>query len=98
MASVSYVLSLFGLLLTVLIPSFGVVLRTVNFLPLSITELSSRAAALGLSVTYAFSTAGTALYYAVFAFLGKYSLAPKKAKLLAGGMGAGALALIILAV
>ena len=98
LASVSYVLTLIGLLLTAIIPSFGAFLGAVSILPTAIITLSTAVASLGLTVNYDFSTAEILLYYAILAFVGKYSLASKKVKLVAGGMGAGVLVALILAV
>ena len=98
LASVSYVLTLIGLLLTAIIPSFGAFLGAVSVLPSAIITISTAVASLGLTVNYDFSTAEILLYYAILAFVGKYSLASKKVKLVAGGMGAGVLVALILAV
>ena len=97
-ASASYVLSLVGLLLTAMIPSFGALLTAISLLPSVIIELSGAVASLGLTVNYDFCTAEILVYYATLAFVGKYSLAAKKVKLVAGGVGAGVLVLLILAV
>ena len=98
LASASYVLSLVGLLLTAMIPSFGALLTAISLLPSVIIELSGAVASLGLTVNYDFCTAEILVYYATLAFVGKYSLAAKKVKLVAGGVGAGVLVLLILAV
>ena len=97
LASASYVLSLVGLLLTAAIPAFGAFLAAVAVLPSVIVELSGAVASLGLTVNYDFCTAEILVYYATLAFVGKYSLAAKKVKLVAGGVGAGVLVLLILA-
>ena len=97
LASISYVVSLFGLILTAIIPSFGAVLRVAQFLPLMIVEISAWAANLGLSEQYDFSAAETLVYYATLAFVGKYSLASRKVKIVASGIGTGVLALLIFA-
>ena len=98
LASASYVLSLVGLLLTAMIPSFGALLTAISLLPSVIIELSGAVASLGLTINYDFCTAEILVYYATLAFVGKYSLAAKKVKLVAGGVGAGVLVLLILAV
>ena len=98
LASVSYVLSLAGLLLAAMLPSFGALLQIVQYLPLLIVEISRWAAGLGLSTKYDFTTAEILVYYATLAFVGKYSLAARKAKLVAGGLGAGVLAILIFAI
>ena len=98
LASASYILTLVGLLLTAVIPSFGALLNAVSILPSAIIALSTAVASLGLTVKYAFSTAEILVYYAILGFVGKYSLASKKAKLVAGGIGAGILGILIFAV
>ena len=98
LASVSYVITLIGVLLTAVIPSFGAVLCVTALLPRAISEVSAWAASLGFTAKYNFSAAEILVYYAVLLFVGKYSLAAKKVKLVAGGMGAGVLALLIFAV
>lgn len=97
LASASYVLSLVGLLLTAAIPTFGAFLAAVAVLPSVIVELSGAVASLGLIVNYDFCTAEILVYYATLAFVGKYCLAARKVKLVAGGVGAGVLVLLILA-
>ena len=95
LASAAYILNLISLLLTLVIPSFGALLSTVGFLPLLIAELSARFASLGLTVNYEFAIAELLVYYAVIAFVGKYSLIKKKVKFIVGGAGAGILAILI---
>ena len=97
LASVSYVVTLVGLLLTAAFSGFGAILSVAEYLPLLITEISGWASSLGLSEKYDFGTAEILVYYAILAFTGKYSLASKKAKLVTGGMGAGVLAILIFA-
>ena len=97
LASVSYVLALVGLLLTAIIPSFGALLAAAEYLPLLMMEVSGWAASLGLAEEYDFSTPEILVYYATLAFVGKYSLASRKVKLVSGGIGAGVLAILIFA-
>jgi len=96
LASLAYILMLAFLLLTLITPAFGVLLETISFLPLLIMEISGDVAARGLSTTYDFSVAEILLYYAVIAFVGKYSLARKKVKYVVGGMGAGIMTLLVI--
>lgn len=97
-ASVSYILSLVGLVLTAIIPSFGAFLSAVKYLPLLISEISVWAAGLGLSEEYDFATAETLVYYATLAFVGKYSLASRRVKIVSGGIGLGVLSILIFAI
>lgn len=98
LASVSYILSLIGLLLTAITPAFGAFLSAVYYLPFMIAELSVLTASLDLAEKYKFMTGEIIVYYMTLAFVGKYCLASKKVKLVAGGMGAGILAILIFAV
>ena len=98
LASVAYVLSLVALLPTLVVPSFGHLLGAARYIPLFIVEISARAASLGLTAKYDFSLPEVAVYYATVAFVGKYSLAKRKVKVVAGGIGLGVLTLLILAV
>ncbi len=98
LASASYILTLVGLLLTAVVSSFGAFLNVVSVLPAAIIALSSAVASLDLTAKYAFSTPETLVYYATLGFVGKYSLASKKVKLVAGGIGAGVLCILIFAV
>ena len=98
LASVSYVLSLVGLLLTAVIPSFGALLAFVGYLPLLISEVGGWAAGLGLSEKYDFETAEVVVYYATLAFVGKYSLASRRVKIVSGGMGLALLSILIFAI
>ena len=98
LASISYVLCLVGLIFSAILPSFGAVLTAVAYLPRLIIALSTATASLQLSAKYEFSAAEILVYYATLAFVGKYSLAAKKVKLVAGGIGAGVLAILIFAI
>ena len=98
LASVSYILSLVGLILTAIIPSFGAFLSAVEYLPLLISEISGWAAGLGFSEEYDFATAETLVYYATLAFVGKYSLASRRVKIVSGGIGLGVLSILIFAI
>ena len=98
MASVSFILTLIGLILTAALPAFGAVLEAVSVLPKAITEVSSAVSSLNLTASYNFSAAEILVYYAILFFVGKYCLVPKKVKLVTGGMGLGVLAILILAV
>ena len=51
-----------------------------------------------MTASYDFRVAEILVYYAILGFVGKYSLAPKKAKLVAGGVGAGVLAILFFAI
>ena len=97
LASLSYVLSLIGLLLTAAFHSFGALLSAARYLPYLIMGISGAVASLGLTTAYEFSTAEILVYYATLLFVGKYSLASKKVKLVAGGTGLGILAILIFA-
>ena len=97
LCSVSYVITLFGQLLTAAYSGFGAILGAVKYLPLIICDISAWASLLGLSEKYDFGIAELLVYYAILAFTGKYSLASKKLKLVTGGMGAGVLAILIFA-
>ena len=97
LASISYILSLVGLLLTAILPSFGAILSAASYLPFFIMGISGWASSLGLSVEYDFSAAEILVFYATLLFCGKYSLAAKKVKFVAGGIGAGILAILIFA-
>ncbi len=96
LAAVAYILNLAALLLTLMIPSFGAVLHAVGYIPLFLVELSKKTADLRLTLHYDFSAAEILAYYAVLLFVGKYSLAKKKVKLIVGGMGGGVLLLLLL--
>lgn len=98
LASASYILSLVGLLLTAVFSNFGALLSAVSILPAAIIALSTAVASLGLTAKYAFSTPEILVYYATLGLVGKYSLASKKVKLVAGGIGAGVLGILIFAV
>ena len=98
LASVAYILNLIGLLLTAALPAFGVFLKAVAIIPSLIAEISVGVASWGLTASYDFMAAEILVYYAILGFVGKYSLAPKKAKLVAGGVGAGVLAILFFAV
>ena len=98
LASLAYILTLIALLPTLILPSFGALLGAISILPLVIAELSAAVASLGLATNYAFSTAELLLYYAILAFVGKYSLVKKKVKIVVGVSGGAILAILILAV
>ena len=95
LASLAYILTLIALLPTLVFPSFGALLGAISFLPLFIAELSGKVASLGLTASYEFSVVEIVLYYAILLFCGKYCLAKKKVKQVAGGTGAAILLILI---
>ncbi len=98
LASAAYILNLIALILTAVIPAFGALLKAVSVLPWMIAEISVGVASWGLTASYDFTAAEILVYYAILGFVGKYSLAPKKAKLVAGGVGAGVLVILFFAI
>lgn len=97
LASLAYVLNLVCLPFAALLPTFGAALEAVGYLPLVISEISLWAAGLGVTVSYLFSATEIGVYYAVLLFVGKYSLARRPVKLVAGGIAAGVLLILLLA-
>ena len=96
-ASIAFILNFVVLPFALLFPTVGAVLSLIGYLPELIAETSRATASLGFETNYDFSVAETALYYATIAFIGKYSLAKRKAKLVAAGIGGSVLILLLLA-
>ncbi len=86
LASVTYVLSLFSLLLTIVYSGFGELLIALRFLPVLIADVSVFASKQGVPQNYAFATAEIALYYLTIVFVGNYSLAYRRVKLITAGV------------
>lgn len=97
LASVAFVLTCIVLPFAILIPSFGAVLSLVGYFPAIIAEASRATAELGFEANHDFSVAEIAIYYATIAFVGKYSLAKRTAKLVAAGIGGAVLVILLLA-
>ena len=95
LASVTLVLTVLFLLPTLVFPSFGATLSVLSYLPDAIAEASRAVADLKLTADYDFSTAEVLLYYAILGFVGKYSLAKRRVKLVVAGVGVTVLLLLL---
>ena len=98
LASLAYILAVIFLPLTLLYSGFGYVLTQLRYLPLGIAEMGAWANEINVTGEHTFSTWEIVLYYATLGFVGKYSLARKKVKLVAGGIVAAVFVLLLFVV
>ena len=95
LASLTFVLTVFAVLFTLAIPTFGVTLSVISYFPAAIMDLSAKTADLGLIAKHDFSAVELALYYATLLFVGKYCLAYRRVKLIVAGFGLAILTLLL---
>ena len=86
LASLTYLLTLILLPLAALYSGFGGVLIMLRSLPLAMIEMGEWGASLNVTGEHSFATWEIVLYYATLLFVGKYSLARPKVKLVAGAV------------
>ena len=86
LASLTYLLTVILLPFALLYSGFGGVLGALRFLPLAMIEIGEWGASVNVTGEHSFAAWEFVLYYATLLFVGKYSLARPKVKLVAGAV------------
>jgi len=98
LASLAYLLTVILLPLTLIYSGFGTLLAELRYLPLGISEIGTWANEINVTGSHTFSTWEIILYYGTLGIVGKYSLARKKVKLVAGSIVAAIFVILLFTV